>query len=327
MRPDLLFPLFADAARLPKVGPGTRKALARLLHGDESAPVIVRDILFHLPVGLVDRRISPRLAEAKDGDVVTWLVTVEAHQPPESAGRMRKAKLPYRVICHTPEGYLTLVFFHARPDYVRSVLPEGQQRVISGRFERFNGVPQITHPDIIAKPEEMDAVLTLEPVYALTAGLTNRTLRHVIAAGLATLPQPQEWLDEALSRQKGWPAWKAALLRAHAPEAAEELLPLSPARMRLAYDELLANQLALGITRGRRGEIILHYRAVCTCLASINRERRPCGADFPLPDYLKTTVLQPLTSTRRSMWYLSARASTAHSMSRPAASRSSGLKV
>lgn len=248
MRPELLFPLFSDVNRLTGVGPGIKKSLARLLGVSDPLSVPLRDLVFHVPVGLVDRRNSPTLAHAKEGDLVTLVVHVEAHQPPQ---KNYGKKLPYKIICHTPEGYVTLIYFNARKEQLNSMLPVGQQRVVSGRLERYGAMAQITHPDIVAPIAELEAVRGVEPVYGLTAGVSNRMLRKIMMQALAKVPDLPEWQDKHLLAREGWQGWRQALLTAHAPESADELMPQSKPRVRLAYDELLASQLALSIVRQR----------------------------------------------------------------------------
>jgi ATP-dependent DNA helicase RecG len=248
MRPDKLFALFSDVTRLKGVGPGAKKALGRLFYNDENATTYIRDVLFHLPVSVIDRRNSPTLKTAKDGDIVTLIVKVETHQAPP---RRRGVKQPYKIICHTKEGYLTLVFFHARSDYIAGQLPAGEERVISGRFERYGAVAQITHPDIIAPVTELKKIQVLEPIYGLTGGLTNRHLRKIIESGLQLLPDLPEWINEAYKIREEWKSWKQALKSVHNPEKPEDIFPGTAARLRLAYDEILANQLALALVRKR----------------------------------------------------------------------------
>jgi len=245
MRPENLFALFSDVTRLKGVGPGAKLALARLFGKNAGQRVLLRDLVFHLPVSVVDRRNSPPLKSAKDGDIVTLAVTVETHQPPERRG----GKRPYKVICHTPDGYITLVFFYAHPDYIKSALPVGAQRAISGKVEWYGHAPQITHPDVIAPASDLKKLMTLETVYGLTYGITNRHLSKIIHAGLETLPDLPEWIDTALLQKKSWRSWKSSLLAAHNPVTLSDLLPESSARQRLAYDEILANQLALALIR------------------------------------------------------------------------------
>ncbi|MCH7663648.1 MAG: ATP-dependent DNA helicase RecG, partial [Chloroflexi bacterium] len=203
----------------------------------------VVDLLWHLPSGLIDRRFAPKVADAPPGAIATMTLRVGAHKPP------RTGRLPYKVTCSDDTGELDLVFFHARPDYLQRVLPEGEMRVISGRIERWQGRLQITHPDHIATTDEIASLQTIEPVYPLTAGLTPRPLGRAIKGALERAPELDEWSDPAWLRQEGWAGWRAALHTAHGPDGEVDLRPDTPARRRLAYDELLASQLALLLVR------------------------------------------------------------------------------
>jgi ATP-dependent DNA helicase RecG len=223
------------------------------------------------------------LQDARDGDIVTFLVTVESHQPPP---RKRGAKLPYKIVCHTKQGFITLVFFHARPDYIVQSLPVGAERVVSGKFERYDTLAQITHPDIIAAPEEFKKIQALEPVYPLTSGLTNRHLGKIAASALALVPELPEWLDAAYITREGWQGWKPSLIRAHQPKDPGDILPASPARQRLAYDELLANQLALALVRTRLRKPI----AVPIPVSAILRAKALAALPFQLTDGQKQVL-------------------------------------
>src|SRR5204863_7477451 len=76
MRPSLLDPLFAALTTLPGVGPKLEK-LYRRLFGREDTPARIVDLLFHLPVGTIDRRSRPKLRDVVPGSVVTVAVTVD----------------------------------------------------------------------------------------------------------------------------------------------------------------------------------------------------------------------------------------------------------
>ncbi|MFN4088673.1 MAG: ATP-dependent DNA helicase RecG [Alphaproteobacteria bacterium] len=240
MRPQQLFPLYAPPTALPGVGPRVAALLEKL-----AGPHVV-DLCWHLPTGLIDRRNRPTIADAVTGAVATLTVTVERHFP--GAGRRQ----PYRVRCADATGFLHLVFFHARRDYLEKLLPVGAERVVSGRVERFNAEVQIVHPEHVAPPEEADAIQPVEPVYPLTAGIAPKLLRRAIRAALDRAPDLAEWQDPAFVAREGWPSWKEALETAHAPAEEADLVPQAPHRARLAYDELLANQLALALVRQRQ---------------------------------------------------------------------------
>ena len=240
MRPQVLFPLFGEVTTLRGVGPRLGKLIERA-----AGPRVV-DLLWHLPTGLIDRRFAPKVAEAPAGRIATITVRVDAHLPPAVPRR------PYKVRCADDTGFLHLVFFHAREDYLRKVLPEGEQRVVSGRVERYGDEIQMAHPDHIAPLAEAAGLQTVEPVYRLTEGLTLKPLAKAVHEAVARAPDLDEWLDPAYRERQKWRGWRAALGGAHAPADEAALEPTAPDRCRLAFDELLANQLALALVRAQQ---------------------------------------------------------------------------
>ena len=240
MRPQTLFPLFTPVTRLKGVGPRT----ARLLEGIAGSQVL--DLLWHLPGGMVDRRHAPQIAEVTVGSVATLTVVIGAHQPP------RDRHLPYRINCRDESGEMVLVFFNSRERHLLELLPPGEVRVVSGKIESFRGEMQMTHPDRIGTFGELETIRRIEPVYAMTAGLGAGVLRRAIDAALAEMPDLPEWHDPAWKKQRRWPDWREALRTAHEPQNETDLAPDGPVRERLAYDELLANQLALLLARAHQ---------------------------------------------------------------------------
>jgi len=240
MRPDVLFPLFAPIETLPGVGPTLAKALVRL-----AGPRVI-DLLWHLPTGFVDRRPTESLAAARPHQTATLRLRVVEHGPP------RSRRQPWRVLCEDASGEIVLAFFNARSDWLMKLLPPGETRIVSGQVERYGDLLQMVHPDHVLPEDEAENGLPgFEPLYPLTAGLTNKMLAKVLKPALERVPVLDEWLDPALLARHRWPAWHEAMARAHAPAAESDLAPLSAARARLAFDELLANQLALAIVRRR----------------------------------------------------------------------------
>jgi ATP-dependent DNA helicase RecG len=235
LRPEILNPLFAEITSLKGVGPGLAKLLERA-----AGPLLV-DLVWHLPVGLIDRRNAPLLKDAVPGEIATVTVTVEQHL----AAIDRRH--PYRVRCTDGTGQIMLVFFHARREWLEQQLPIGETRVVSGRIDAFNGQLQMSHPDHIAAPG--DLAFEIEPVYGLATGLPPRTMRKAVESVLARLPALPEWQDRGMLARHAWPDWRAAVTAAHHPAEAEDIDPGRPHRRRLAYDELLADQLALGLMR------------------------------------------------------------------------------
>jgi len=237
MRPDRLNPLFAPQSALPGLGPRLAPLYERLTGGDK-----VVDLLWHLPSGVVDRRFCPTVMAAPPGQVATLTVHVDAHLPSDSPRR------PYRVRCSDDSGFLHLVYFHAREDWLKRLLPVGETRVVSGTVEHFGAEIQISHPDHVVPVAEKEAICTVEAVYPLTAGLAARQVAKTVRAALERAPELPEWQDAAWLKRQDWPSWRQALTEMHHPAGAD-MLEDSPARRRLAFDELLANQLALALVR------------------------------------------------------------------------------
>ena len=237
-RPPEIFQLFAATTSLAGVG----AKLASVLEKRVGSYVI--DVLRHLPIGLIDRRQRPALNAVVDGSMATIEILVIKHDRPP-----RGTRRPYRVFCQNDTGELELVFFHAHNDYIAKQLPIGERRIVSGRVELFQGRVQMAHPDHIVVPEHSASMPLLEPVYPLTAGLTPKILRRTIADALKRIPDLPEWIPAPIMAEHNWPNFADAMRAVHAPQSETDLLPTSPARARLAFDELLANQLALSMVR------------------------------------------------------------------------------
>ena len=243
-RPEILFPLFSELETLKGLGPKSAKNFVAL--GVERP----KDLLFLLPHSGIDRKPVASLRDVTLPAVVTVEVEVGGHFPPKSRGR------PYRVMVRDPKLEFMLVFFHAKADYLQALLPTGQRRVVSGRVELFDGVAQMTHPDHVLRPDEAAQLPSYEPVYPLTAGITQKLVAKSVAAALERCPALGEWIDPALKAREGWPDWRQALGAVHTPLGPQDVAHTAPARQRLAYDELFAHQLTLSLARAqlRRGK-------------------------------------------------------------------------
>jgi len=254
MRPAILFPLFAEIRTLSGVGPKLEKLIAKV-----AGPRLV-DLAFDLPLGVVDRSYRPRLAEAQAGRIATVEVSVLEHRP------NRVKAQPYRVLVSDDSSLMELVFFRAHADYLAGILPVGARRVLSGRIERFKDRLQMAHPDYVVAPEEIASFPLHEPVYGLTEGLTARPMAKAVRGAVEKMPALPEWQDPAFVNQRQWDGFNASLLTAHNPVHDSDLEPTTPARQRLAYDELLANQLALLLIRanlrGLRGRAVISTGAL-----------------------------------------------------------------
>jgi len=236
-RPEILFPLFADLTTLKGVGPKTAK------HLDQLGISVPRDLLLHLPHGVIDRRLRDTIKGAPTPGIITVEVTVTAHRPAARRGGA------YRVLVEDQVEDFPVVFFHARGDYLKKLMPVGSRRIVSGKLELFDGIAQMVHPDHVLPVEEAHELPDFEPIYPLTHGVSQRVMGKAAAAALTLAPEVSEWIDPELVSQRGWPAWREALETAHTPT--DETGVLDASRVRLAYDELFSHQMTLALARAR----------------------------------------------------------------------------
>ena len=248
MRPPILNPLFAPVSSLTGIGPKLAKALTRLLKGNEDREEPrIADLIFHLPSGMIDRRNRPEISAALEGVIATIKIRVDRHQPPPRGN----PRVPYRVFGHDDTGELGLVFFRGQGQWLQKQLPEGEIRYVSGRVEWFNGRPTMVHPDHIVSEANLDELPLVEPTYPLSAGVSLKVLTKAVSGSLQALPDLPEWIDKSVLTREKWSSMHRALMNIHHPEDALDISPDSVAWQRLAYDELLAGQLALALVRSR----------------------------------------------------------------------------
>jgi ATP-dependent DNA helicase RecG len=245
MRPPLLNPLFAPITSLAGVGPKQEK-LFRYLLGRDQTPRMV-DLLLHLPASVIDRRARPKIRDAVPGTVVTLEVTVDRHRP--TPGRNPRA--PHLVYASDDTGDVVLTYFRSPPGYVEKLLPVGARRFVSGTAQMFDGTLQIVHPDRVVDEAGFAKLTGIDPVYPLTEGLALGSLRRAMAQALQKLPDLPEWISPEVIRRCKFPPIVEALNRVHMPVELTDILPDGRFWSRLAFDELLAGQLALALVRAQ----------------------------------------------------------------------------
>jgi ATP-dependent DNA helicase RecG len=235
MRPEILFPLFSPVTTLKGVG----DRVAPLL--EHVAGPRVRDVVFLPPQGFIHRP-RVRTADLVEGEIQTLTVTIDSHQKPARPGQ------PWKIRAHDEVGAISLAFFKGHGPHLELRNPEGAVRMVSGKVERdrLGTGFQIIHPDYLVPIERAAEIPLVESVYPATAGLPSRSVRRFAHLALERAPELEEWQDPAWIRRQSWPSWRAALATLHEPESEGDLSLQTPYRRRLAYDELLAHQLALG---------------------------------------------------------------------------------
>ena len=230
MRPELLNSLFAEAETLKGIGPQLARPLEKL------GLTRVKDFAYHLPDRFVERRPVANLDEAGVGENIVVALTVREHR--SSSGRG-----PYRVLAEDEAGNVCTLTYFGRASYTaKKLLPVGERRWVAGKLDQYGQALQIVHPEHVAQDGSALLNQLCEPVYPLSEGLTQGRIASLIHQALDQLPGLPEWIEPGLLKRMEWPAWRDALLAAHKGSHVQ-------ARDRLAYDELLANSLALMLVR------------------------------------------------------------------------------
>jgi ATP-dependent DNA helicase RecG len=239
MRPPVLFPLFAPTTSIPGIGPRLAALIGRV------AGAKLADLLWQLPTGLTDWRDIKKLSEAQPGERAMFRLQIVEHQAP------RNPKSPYKILASDSSGFIELTFFRPHKDYLDKTFPKGETRLIGGRLDLYKDRPSMPHPERVFTEAEAAAGRMIDVVYPLTEGLMPKVMAKAAAHAVSKAPDLPEWQDDAWRRKHQWPSWQAALRLAHYPTTPGDLDATHPARMRLAYDEILANQLSLSLVRER----------------------------------------------------------------------------
>lgn len=230
VRPERLNSLFVAADSLKGVGPGLARPLEKL------GLTRVKDFAYHLPDRFVERRAVANLDDASVGENIVIALTPVEHR--SSSGRG-----PFRVLAQDAIGNICAISYFGRASYsAKKLLPVGEQRWVAGRLEQYGQMLQMVHPDHVEADSAGLLGQLVEPVYPLSEGLTQGRLGALVELSLASLPELPEWIEPGQLAKMQWPNWRDALALAHRGLH-------TAARDRLAYDELLANSLALMLVR------------------------------------------------------------------------------
>ena len=236
MRPQNLNYILSSIAILKGVGPKLEKIINKL--------GIIKNVHFiwNIPNNVIERKYYKNIHDAEINSLVTLNLNIIKHEP----SRFRRQ--PYRIKCLCGETNIDLVFFNARHPMMRQMLPVNANKLISGKLEFFRNNFQITHPTHITDLHDNKLIKTKEPVYNLTQGLNQRIMNKLTDQVLNNLPQLNEWIDEKILIKYNFKPWKETVLNLHNPEN-NEIKEKDKYRRRLAFDELLSHQLAIGIMR------------------------------------------------------------------------------
>ncbi|MBM5782758.1 MAG: ATP-dependent DNA helicase RecG, partial [Pelagibacterales bacterium] len=216
------------------------------------------NLLLHKPIRVEKISFCPRLFEVQNDELVIIKARIESYVKPS------KSKQPHKIVCYTPSGFVNLIFFKVFPGQIER-LKIGREIAILGNLQKLHTEYQIVHPLEIIDSREIDNLPKVNVIYPLASIITQKFLRYRIQNILRELsPQKEEWIDANLVQKQDWVGFIESLKNLHYfiekkssnqsyvnqnsfnKEKMAEL-----ARQRLAYDELLAWQIAVLIAKNK----------------------------------------------------------------------------
>jgi len=256
---------------LPGVGPSRAEALNRL------GIARVRDLIFHFPNRHDDYSHIVPISALQPGEQQTvvahvWSATAIA------VGRTKRKSS--ELIVGDETGNIQVIFFNN--PYPATRLRTNQRVTLSGKVSTYQGQRQMQNPEWEPVDEGSDidrAIHTgrLVPVYPLTQGLQNRTLRRFVRAAVDRFAgEVVDPLPAGVRATHGFPTLPDAIRQAHYPDNHEAL---EQARRRLAFDELLMLQLSVLARRAQRTSSAI---AAPLPLAEVHRSAFIDSIPFPL---------------------------------------------
>ena len=289
MRPEPLFSYFSSTSTLNGVGPKTCDILSRAM-----GPRLL-DLLFTPPSSFIDRSYTPKIFEITDNVVVTLVVTVGSH----SINKNKNQPIKVRVFDET--GDLTLCFFKAKKEYLDKILPVGSKRIISGKAQFYNSEINIVHPDYVLSISEKNKLPLIETIYPLTDGLTQKVARKSILNALDKITALPEWIEKSILDKYSWPKFNEALIKIHSPIHPSDIKLTSPPRLRLAYDELLAKQVAIALVRNNNQKKVgIAHNSIGNYIDELLNEVEfePTSSQYSVFEEIKKDMSSPNRMTR-----------------------------
>lgn len=146
-------------------------------------------------------------------------------------------------------GRLPVAWFNA--PYLRGTLKKGSVFILRGKIIKKKGRPQMEHPEIFTPAAYEEIIHSMQPVYGLTKGLSNKMITKLVHQILDTRPLHGEYLPEEIRERYQLADANYAIRTIHFPKNMQELLT---ARKRLVFDEFLLFVLAIQLLKEKTEE-------------------------------------------------------------------------
>ena len=243
---------------------GVGEKTEKLLH--KAGIADVEGLLRYYPRNYDVYEMPENIADLEEGTVKAVSAAVSSGVYMNTAGRLKVIT----VTVSDKSGRLNVVWFNA--PYLRSMLKKGSVFVFRGRVVRKNGKLELEHPEIFTPAAYEEVLHNMQPVYRLTAGLTNKALAKLVRQTLEDRSLQTEYLPDEIRERYQLADINFALRAIHFPGNMEELLT---ARKRLVFDEFLFFILSVQLLKEKTEEAENHFPMKMTWTTEEVIERLP----------------------------------------------------
>ena len=243
---------------------GVGEKTEKLLH--KAGIADVEGLLRYYPRNYDVYEMPENIADLEEGTVKAVSAAVSSGVYMNTAGRLKVIT----VTVSDKSGRLNVVWFNA--PYLRSMLKKGSVFVFRGRVVRKNGKLELEHPEIFTPAAYEEVLHNMQPVYRLTAGLTNKALTKLVRQTLEDRSLQTEYLPDEIRERYQLADINFALRAIHFPGNMEELLT---ARKRLVFDEFLFFILSVQLLKEKTEEAENHFPMKMTWTTEEVIERLP----------------------------------------------------
>ncbi len=236
---------------------GIGPKLAALLEKKEIRTV--EDALYLLPLRYEDRRQLFPVSSLRPGQSAVFSGTVLSAE----AGRTKSGRSVFEVLVQDDSGTIVCKWFSANAVWMKRTWKVGRVGVFTGEVSQFGYQREVHHPDVEWLPEGKDLTSLLAadpanfgrivPVYPLTEGIHQKTMRRVMREVLAGFLANIDSVVPPELCPAGFPSLREALGQVHAPPPEADLADLNigatPAHQALAFDEFFFWELGLALKK------------------------------------------------------------------------------
>ena len=250
-RPENIFELFSSLLNINGVGEKKLRLLEKKI-----GPYII-NLLFYLPIKSINRFKNTSLKNINHGEIITCEVEViEINmQPYKFRNKNNISRIITFGLDEEKSIRLDIIYFGKNTQYLKNIYKVGNKIIISGKFESFNGLGQIVHPDYVLTDNQRSQIPKIEPVYPLFLGVNQKFIYKIINQSIKRIPNIPEWLSNKVVEKYKFSNWQDSITKLHNPENIADAELNSIYRRRLAFDELVANQISMLLIKNKISKI------------------------------------------------------------------------